>query len=466
MKLLVIYPHQLFIDILKTDYTIILIEHPHFFTRLKFHKQKLMLHRASMKNLYDRIKETNKNIEYIDYKDTNLEEIIKNYISKAEEILFYDPAEKSLLDEIIKLQNNSSIKISLLDSPSFINNRASLIKQFKNKKKLLLYNFYRQERKRLKILVDKDLEPIGGKWSFDKENRDPLPKDFKSPAKPRAKNNKYVKEARLWVEKNFPTNPGYSAKFIWPIDHKSANNELTNFIKKKLQYFGKYQDAVDKDNQFLYHSLLSAALNIGLLQPQEVIDKVIKQKNISISIASKEGFIRQILGWREFMWGVYCTHINNINENELKNNNKLPYSFWTGKTEIEPLDVAIKQLLETAYLHHIYRLMFFGNFMLLTFTDPKDVYKWFSEMFIDAYDWVMIPNVLGMSQYATKVKIVTKPYFSSSKYILKMSNFTKGSWSKKWDELFWNFVAKKKDILKHNFRLRMLIKQYEKKTKS
>jgi deoxyribodipyrimidine photolyase-related protein len=457
MKSLIILPNQLFKDVVDFDGQIILIEHPHFFTRLNFHKQKLILHRASMQDFFHKLKTVNKKVFYIEYADYNLKSLLKNLSS--DEIYVYDPLENEILAEFSTFK-----QITILDSPNFINSRAALTKQFKDKKQILMNSFYIRERKRLNILLDDDGQPLGGSWSYDSENREPLPKDFTNLKKPKVIVSIEVDQAITWVNKNFPANYGSADYYIWPINHEQAEKEFNNFLKHRLSNFGKYQDAVWQDDPFLFHSYLSSSINIGLLDPKKIINKLCSSSVLeNNSLASIEGLIRQIIGWREFMFGIYATYDNLV---KIKGQNRqLPKSFWLGTTGIEPLDVSIKQLLDTGYLHHIYRLMFFGNFMLICNIEPHDVYRWFSELFIDAYNWVMFPNVYGMSQYCLEVKIVTKPYFSSSAYILKMSNFKKGAWCQIWDALFWKFVANHQEMLVKNNRLAMMVNTWNRFSK-
>ena len=459
MKSLIILPNQLFKDVLDFDGQIILVEHPHFFTRLNFHKQKLILHRASMQDFYHKLKSLHKKVLYIDYTDYSLKNLVKQL--NEDEIFLYDPLENEILAEIIEFAK----EITILDSPNFINSRSSLVKQFKDKKQILMNSFYIRERKRLNILLNEHGQPLGGSWSYDSQNREPLPKDFAGFKKPKSLESVEIDKAKIWVNKNFGANPGNFDYYIWPINHEQAEKQFDYFIKHKLQYFGKYQDAVWQDDPFLFHTLLSSSINIGLLDPKELVNKLCSKSLLeNYSLASIEGLVRQIIGWREFMFGIYSTYDKVA---KIKGQNrKLPTSFWQATTGIDPLDVSIKQLLETGYLHHIYRLMFFGNFMFISNIDPHEVYQWFSELFIDAYNWVMFPNVFGMSQYCMDVKIVTKPYFSSSAYVLKMSNFKKGDWCKIWDALFWKFVADHQDILVKNNRLAMMVNTWNKFEKS
>lgn len=239
---------------------------------------------------------------------------------------------------------------------------------------------------------------------------------------------------------------------------------LDDFLKHRFQKYGVYQDAILRQDSFLFHSLLTPALNIGLLTPKEVVDRALKaaDKN-KVPLNSLEGFIRQVVGWREFIRGVYV-HAGRKQRtvNYWKHTRKIPETFWTGETGIEPVDVVIRRVLKTAYAHHIERLMILGNFMLLCEFDPDEVYRWFMELFIDAYDWVMVPNVYGMSQFADGGVMATKPYISSSNYVLKMSNFKKGPWCEIWDGLFWRFVDKHKKFFAANPRLNMMNRQLAK----
>lgn len=255
--------------------------------------------------------------------------------------------------------------------------------------------------------------------------------------------------------------------FNYPTTHTQAKKTLNDFLEKRLQFFGDYEDAIVQKNSVLFHSCLSPLLNIGILTPNQVITETMKYaKKHKISLNSLEGFLRQVIGWREFIRGAYHT----IGEKERKSNffrhtKKLPKSFYEATTGILPVDQTIRKLQEGAYLHHIERLMILGNFFLLCEIAPDEVYRWFMELFIDAYDWVMVPNIYGMSQYADGGMMTTKPYFSSSNYILKMSDYPKGDWCEIWDALFWRFIAKHKKFFAKQPRLSVLCKIADKKNR-
>ena len=242
-----------------------------------------------------------------------------------------------------------------------------------------------------------------------------------------------------------------------------ANDWLNNFLKTRFDEFGPYEDAVVKEKSILNHSVLSPLINVGLINPKNLVKSALEYyyKN-RIRINSCEGFIRQIIGWREFIRGVYiCKGSEERNKNFWNFKKKIPKSFYDGTTGIEPVDDTIKKINKSGYANHIERLMIIGNFMLLCEFDPDDVYKWFMELFIDSYDWVMVPNVYGMSQFGDGGLMSTKPYISGSSYVLKMSNYKKGDWCLIWDSLFWNFIDKQRDFFKTNPRMRMLVSSFD-----
>jgi deoxyribodipyrimidine photolyase-related protein len=330
---------------------------------------------------------------------------------------------------------------------------------FFGKKKMSMAKFYTYQRKKLNLLMDHGA-PIGGKFSFDTENRKKLPKKIEIKEKYTPKENSFVKEAKEYIDKHFKDSLGDLDTFYYPSTFSEAKIALKDFIDHRLLQFGDYEDAISKTDSFLFHSVLSPLLNIGLLTPKLVVNEVIKAfEKEDLPLNSIEGFIRQIIGWREYMRSAYLLHGNFERTHNFFNHKKdLPKGFWDASTGIEPVDEALKKLLKTGYCHHIERLMIFGNFLLLTETNPDKVYEWFMAMFVDSYDWVMVPNVYGMSQYADEGLMTTKPYVSGSNYLLKMSNFYKGSWCDIWDGLFWRFLDKHRPLFQKNPRMSVLIK--------
>lgn len=299
--------------------------------------------------------------------------------------------------------------------------------------------------------------PAGGKWSFDTENRKKLPAYVAVPPMPIFHYDNFD-AAQQYVQKHFGRNRGKITQFNYPVTHRQAERMLIFFLKEKLTHFGAYQDAIIRSEHYLFHSILSSSLNIGLLSPETIIQKAISfGSRHRIPLNALEGFIRQVIGWREFMRAVYNKEgVKQRTTNFFGFTRKIPKCFYTGETGIPPIDNIIRNLQDRAYVHHIERLMVLGNFMLLCEFDPDEVYRWFMEHFIDAYDWVMVPNVYGMSQFADGGLMSTKPYISSSNYILKMSDYKRGPWCEIWDALFWRFMYVHHALIKNNARLAML----------
>lgn len=455
----IIFPNQLFEDhpALAKDRPVYVIEHARFFTDFAFHKQKLILHRASMQCFQDELIKKKYKCFYLSFnKSDALFSILKK--EKIKEIHVTELHDHKLEKKIKQHAKKQKIKIIIHETPQFLTPMDLIKKELSSKKNFLMHSFYIKQRKRLKILVTKAGKPVGGKWSFDKENRKTIPEGVKIPSVLKSKSNKYLKEAREYIEKNFKNNPGNYDSFCYPINAKQAKHQFQKFLTSKLKNFGTYQDAIVEDKPFLFHSILSPALNIGLITPKYVIEKTLNYaKKNDIKLNNLEGFIRQIIGWREYVRAIYLLKGEEQSKsNFFKNKRKLPHAFWSATTAIYPIDMVVQRVVEYAYAHHIERLMILGNFMLLCEIDPKDVYAWFMELFIDAYDWVMVPNVYGMSQYADGGLITTKPYISSSNYVLKMSNFEKNDWNVIWDALYWNFIFKNKKLLQKSARSRIL----------
>jgi deoxyribodipyrimidine photolyase-related protein len=266
------------------------------------------------------------------------------------------------------------------------------------------------------------------------------------------------------VRQHFSNAYGQAAPFAYPTNHAEAAAWLDEFLAARLQHFGAYEDAMVMQEPLLYHSLLTPMLNIGLLNPQQVVDKTLAFAAVhALPLNSLEGFIRQIVGWREFIHQVYLrAGRQQRSTNYWGFTRQIPPQFWTGATGILPIDTVVKKALATGYNHHIERLMVLGNFFLLCEFDPNAVYHWFMEMYVDAYDWVMVPNVYGMTQFADGGLMTTKPYISGSNYLLKMSDVAKGPWTAVWDGLFWRFMHVHRNYFTQNPRLGMLVGTFDK----
>jgi len=466
---LLIFPNQLFplkiinqIESLKFN-KIFIIEEPRYFSDFKFHKLKLVYHRASMKKYYDELSKKF-NIVYIDFNNVN-----KEFYKKLNDdsTTYFNPIDHKLLKKLTKLLNKATMinNLNFLLTPDEIK---------KNKDKFFMNNkyshdhFYKFQRTKLDILMKND-KPINNKWSFDTENRKALPNNIKEPKLPKIRKDKYYKEAVEYVNEHFIKNYGNTDEWIYPIESKTALKWLNYFLSKKLSNFGPYEDAVDTTKPFLFHSVLSPMMNIGILPDTLVVkisnDYYLKHKD-SIPIASYEGFIRQVIGWRNYVYSIYLLEPTMYNKNFLNHKKKINEKYWLGETNIKPIDDIIKNIVMYSYAHHIERLMYLGNWFLINQAHPKEVHRIFMEWTVDAYDWVMVPNIMGMSQFADGGKMMTRLYFSSSNYIDKMSIYKRKkdeTWWKYWDAIYYSFINKHQEMLSKNYATSRQVAHWKKK---
>jgi len=403
----------------------IIYEHPYFFKKFKkTHKLKIAYHRAAMRYYFDHLPVKRK--IYVNFND-DFNSVLKQHNLSAG--IMFNPIEKDLIKQFKRLK--------FLNSPYFLNSSAIKMKNIRHD------TFYKMQRRKYNILLHNNM-PLFGQWSFDKENRMKFPGPIKEEIK--IINNQYTKEAIKYVDKYFKTNYG-EINFIYPMTRKASLKWLSDFMDNKLRNFGKYEDAMHSEIMFGYHSVLSPMLNIGLITPHDVLKLFRQIKATKHNIATLEGFIRQIIGWREYNYVMY----NMLTKKQFynKNKNKLPNSVWRTKTDIKYIDDILNKVNKYAYCHHIERLMGIGNYLLLRQITAREIFKWFSTMFIDAYEVFMIPNVYGMLLYGyvdKKHHMMTKPYFCSSNYIAKMSNYKKSDII---DKLYYELLDKYKDKFAH-----------------
>jgi deoxyribodipyrimidine photolyase-related protein len=372
-----------------------------------------------------------------------------------------DPTDYLLTRRLKRYAQASGLKLVMLDSPNFVTSVAEIHQYYGDGRRFFMADFYQFQRKRLQVLVDNNA-PVGGKWSFDEDNRKKIPKGLAIPPFQVHNQGSLLDKSKKYIEEEFASNYGMTDGFEFPIDHEGAEKLLDNFLNERFALFGVYQDAIVRNEHFLFHSVISSSLNIGLLSPEQVLVGILAYaKKSQVPINSVEGFIRQLIGWREYIRAVYILKgVEQRTKNFFAFTRPLPHAYWDGTTGITPVDSVITRVLRTAYSHHIERLMIMGNFMLLSEFDPDEVYRWFMTLYIDAYDWVMVPNVYGMSQFADAGMMSTKPYISASNYLLKMSDFKKGEWSVTWDALFWRFMVVHADVLQQNQRLSFLLRAW------
>ena len=473
-KIFLIFPNQLFkINKQFSEFKdIALIQDCLFFGsdsewKQNFHCQKIIFHQATMDYYEENLRSKGLNVIYIKHKkDTRTEDNLANLVAKGfNHFTTYEPYDWSLEKRLNNFASKNNIKLEIKKSEMFITS-TEISEEIINQKKIYgMQKFYKTQRRNLNILIEINGSPKGGEWSYDKMNRKKLPSSVKVPKIPILKTNKFLEKAKKNVSLNYKDYFGSYENFNYPLTHREAEEWLENFLISRFNLFGDYEDAIHSNHRTLWHSILSPLINSGLLTPRQIIDRSLEfYESNDIGINSFEGFIRQIIGWREFIQIMYKR--NNL---DLRNGNfwgfhekPIPSSFYTGQTGIKPLDDTIKNILDTGYAHHIERLMIVGNLMLLCRFHPNQVYKWFMELFIDSYDWVMVPNVYGMSQFADGGLFTTKPYISGSNYIRKMSNYKSEDWCYTWDSLFWTFIEDYKDTFKDQYRLSMILRNFEK----
>lgn len=449
---------------------------------VKHHIQKITAFFSAMRQFANELKSRGHEVVYFKINDSfnlhtledNLKQVVKE--KNAAQIEYQFPDEYRLNEQLEKLSSTIGVPGIATDTEHFLTHRYEVKEFFNSKKQVLLESFYRYMRQKHGILVEPNGKPTGGKWNFDHENRKRWNEETKIP-------EPFLEKTNVNDEYNDIIQCGCSSfgnidieNFYWPTNRKQALTLLNHFIEFKLIYFGKYQDAMSTKEPFLYHSLLSFALNIKLISPLEVVDAAIQfwQKNsLRVNIAQLEGFIRQIVGWREYMRGIYWWHMPEYaNLNFFSHKQKLPQFFWSGNTKMNCLNHAIEQSLTHAYAHHIQRLMIIGNFALLIGADPDEIDAWYLGIYIDAIEWVEITNTRGMSQFADGGIVGSKPYISSANYIDKMSNYCSGChYDKKlkygakscpFNSLYWNYLDKHRSLLGSNQRMAMMYNLFDK----
>ena len=438
-------------------------------TYIKHHKLKLFLFLTAMREYRDELKNKSISVNYFELSNRKVNENYVDFLikflkdKKISEINIFEIEDKGFENQFLKVLTGVGVEVNIIKSPMFLFKRNDFVSMAKGKKVYRMSSFYQKARKNMNILMDENNKPIGGKWSFDEENRKKIPKNVIPPEMISFKESKYSSEVKNLINSNFDDHPGNLDDIWFPVDRIGAQKQLENFLKVRFENFGIYEDAMLENKNFLFHSCISPFLNIGLLTPDKVIDKTLQfaEKN-NIPMNSVEGFVRQIIGWREFIRGIYHEEGEvQLNSNYWKHTKKLTQSWYDGTTGIDPLDDCIKTTLKDGYIHHIPRLMVISNIMNLCGIDPREIYKWFMEMYIDSSDWVMVPNVFGMATYADGGMMSTKPYTCGSNYILKMSNYKRGNWCDTLDGLYWKFTEKNRKFYENNPRLSLLVRSLD-----
>jgi len=488
-----VLPHQLFPEQLHVspDTVVVLIEHDLLMRQYNFHAHKLVLHRASMDRFARRLRGARLRVETLrsdaaHSSHDQLANLVADLCPRS--VTWFDVVDDWLERDLVAALTaggHAPRNEDVLESPNFLTTRAQIDDWF-GAHDARMQDFYRWQRRRLGLLVDEKGEPWGGAWSFDAENRKQLPRGYAPPTVGRFAGHPVMADAGLlplggpvdgeggdagtgedctsdveraveWVADEFPDAPGDPHLFAWPTSAGEARRHLDEFVAERLDRFGPYEDAISATHPFVHHSLLTPALNIGLLSPDEVVSAVLEAATEETPLASLEGFVRQVIGWREFMRASYRTRGRSLRtSHRLPHERGLSPGWWTAETGLAPVDLVISRVLATGYCHHIERLMVLGSAMSLLRVHPDEVHRWFMEMFVDAYDWVMVPNVYAMSQFAAGEAITTKPYVSGSNYLRTMSDLPSGDWVEDWDALYWTFVRDHRGVFAENPRSRMI----------
>lgn len=448
---------------------------------IQHHIQKVVGIFAAMRNFALQLKSKNHNLIYLHLNDLNnrqsFSENIQTLISVHQFTHFeYQLPDEFRVDEDLKqLCNAISTTSSAVDSEHFFTSRNELSDFFEGKKTFLMESFYRAMRKKHHVLMEGE-KPLNGKWNFDSDNRKKLPKEHK-PTSPLVFEND-VSDILVEIDKTDVKTIGTidAKNFVWPINREQSLELLDFFATECLPLFGSYQDAMTPNEWSLYHSRISFSMNIKMISPKEVIERVTiewQKRSDEIEFHQLEGFVRQIIGWREYMRGIYWNQMPDYAQlNYFNNSEKLPSWYWTGKTKMNCLKDSINQSIDYAYAHHIQRLMITGNFALLAGVHPDEIDAWYLGIYIDAFEWVQITNTRGMSQFADGGIVGTKPYVSSASYIDKMSHYCGSCFYKKaiktgdkacpFNSLYWNFYDKNESKLAKNPRIGMMYNVWRK----
>jgi deoxyribodipyrimidine photolyase-related protein len=437
------------------------------------HKQKIVLILSAMRHFSEALKVQGFHVDYVELDDAKNSQNFTGEVQRAiarhgaTRLIVTEPSEWRVMNEVNQWASKMGVSVEIQKDDRFICTQASFNQWAAGRKSLRMEYFYRQMRNVTGLLME-GRDPVGGLWNYDQENRKAIPSGLRVPAHKRFKPDKITENVIALVEKRFPSHFGRIEEFGWAVTRRDALEVLEDFILNRLAHFGDYQDAMRGDDPFLFHSLLSPYLNIGLLKPMEVCiaaEEAWKQGRAPLN--ATEGFIRQIIGWREYVRGIYWLKMPDYADtNALCAQRPLPEFYWTGRTDMACLSGSIRQVIDHGYGHHIQRLMVTGNFALLAGISPKEVERWYLAVFVDAFEWVELPNTHGMALFADGGLLASKPYAASGAYINRMSDYCKkcrfspsikdGDDACPFNYLYWNFLISNQALLKSNPRMAII----------
>lgn len=447
---------------------------------VKHHQQKIALVFCAMRHFAMSLQQDGWQVHYHHFDPDsslkNLLDVVADVSVKhpVDELLMTECGEYRLHHDIVSnWQQALGIPVTLLADDRFLCSKTRFAEWARGRKQLRMEFFYREMRRDHNILMD-GKQPEGGEWNFDSSNRRPYRGEPPLPALPAFSYSNEDKAVFALVAEHFADHPGGLDKFNWPVTRTQALQALDDFVTKRLPWFGDFQDAMTQGESFMFHSLLSTSINCGLLDPREVCDAALEAYRAGKApLNAAEGFVRQILGWREYVRGLYWLMMPAYaSNNALANTRSLPAFYWTGNTDMNCMREAFNNTFAHAYAHHIQRLMVTGNFALLAGITPNDICDWYLAVYADAYDWVELPNTLGMVMHADDGLLGSKPYAASGNYINKMSNYCKNCrYSVKtstdhdscpFNSLYWHFMSRHRDKFSANPRMTMVYRSYDK----
>jgi deoxyribodipyrimidine photolyase-related protein len=479
-----ILPTQLNPDIsslegVEKDCPIVLIESGKDFADEPQHKRKLTLVFSAMRHFREEIEKSGRRVDYYALDDPCqakgkaargcYTDCLSLHIKKngPKKIRVAAPPEYDLQQLVKQIAKTLPVPVEITKNNLFLTTPEEFQSWESKQSELVMENFYREMRHKLGVLMEGDY-PIGGRWNFDTENRVPPMENMEFSTPQGFVPDEITTAAAAMVEKRFPRHPGTTEGFDLPVTRQDCRKWFDDFVMNRLKLFGMYQDAMVRENPVMYHSLLSPVMNIGLIHPLEAVRKVEEAYHNGVApINSAEGFVRQVIGWREYIHGIYQSRMPEYrDENFFGHSADVPKMYYDGKTRMACVREAIDQCHRLGYTHHIQRLMVLGNFALLTGMAPKKVVKWFLSMYVDAYEWATLPNVIGMILFADGGYLGTKPYAASANYIGKMGNYCKDCYYKSrkrvgeracpFNFLYWYFLKKNEDLLRRNKRMSMV----------
>lgn len=453
-------------------------------TYVRHHVQKVAGFFLAMRAFAKHLKSNGHQVVYRTLEDTrelqlasitdNLEHLARSQGAKS--VAYQLPDEYRLDQALARFAEDFDGEVIAVDTEHFLSGRDTVDNLFAGKKTFLMETFYRMMRKRHQVMMEPNgEEPLTGQWNYDHDNRGSLPKDIQFP-EALSFTHDASGIADMLAAHEVPTMGSMANnQFPYPINREESLAALEDFVQNRLPVFGTYQDAMTVRHPYLYHANLSFSMNLKMISPKEVIDAAVaawEQHPDTIAINQVEGFVRQILGWREYMRGVYWAKMPGFAaRNDLDHEAKLPEWFWTGETKMNCLKHAVGQSLELGYAHHIQRLMVTGNFALLVGAHPDEVDQWYLGVYVDAIEWVQITNTRGMSQRADGGLVATKPYVSSANYINKMSDYCKechykykdktGELACPFNSLYWDFLDRHREKFGNNFRMAFMYKTWD-----